>query len=200
MKQINQNKIGHLEIYTGCMFSGKTDALIATLFRLRRARQNILVFKPEIDQRSNITEIKSQTKKTWPAISIVHPQEIQTKIENSVNVDGIAIDETQFFDLNLLPFVESWLDNGYDVYISGLDRGFSDNNLPVMNHLLALADRVIKLFAYCNKCGTIANKTQRINNNGNAVFPSIKKDAEFVGGVNLYEPRCRKCYVRFSKK
>ena len=64
MKQINQNKIGHLEIYTGCMFSGKTDALIATLFRLRQARQNILVFKPEIDQRSNITEIKSQTKKT----------------------------------------------------------------------------------------------------------------------------------------
>ena len=56
--------------------------------------------------------------------------------------------------------------------------------------IIARADQVYSLTAVCAKCGEDATFTQRVMN-GKEVFGEQIK----IGGVESYEPRCRKCFV-----
>jgi thymidine kinase len=57
--------------------------------------------------------------------------------------------------------------------------------------LLARADVIHSLTAVCVKCGGEAYFTQRTSEGREVFGPQV-----VVGGKELYEPRCRKCYVR----
>lgn len=260
-----KNKIGKLTIYSGPMFSGKTNRLIVEVFKLIKKNKKIIVFKTKISNRiKNNFLIESRTKKKCFAINIKNWQDIKRYDPNNVTslywvgwpwspffdtffskllksqnfyidynfscvfwkpflflefndyynyfdfskkigsfdynhyvFDVLFFEEAQFFDIDFVNFIDSLLDNGIDIYIAGLDKGFSDNNLPVMNKLFSIADNIEKFTAKCEKCGEEASKTQRVNEKREAIFKKIKQKINFVGGKNLYEPRCRKCFVKF---
>ena len=50
---------GWIEVITGPMYAGKTEELIRRVKRLEYAKQNIIVFKPQIDNRYALDEVVS---------------------------------------------------------------------------------------------------------------------------------------------
>jgi thymidine kinase len=60
-----------------------------------------------------------------------------------------------------------------------------------MSLLLSVAEQVDKLFAICVRCGAYATRSQRLIDGQPAPYdaPTI-----VVGGLDMYEARCRKCF------
>ena len=88
----------------------------------------------------------------------------------------------QFFDnKEALWFVEEALRSGVNVVCAGLDQDSRGVPFETTARLLAVADDVHKITAFCAVCGQSASKTQRLRATGGRVN---------VGGAESYEPRC----------
>lgn len=185
---LNQ-KDGWIEVITGPMFAGKTEELIRRVKRLEYAKQNILVFKPVIDNRYATNEVVSHDHSRTRSINISKASEIIQYVDENTNV--VAIDEIQFLDEDAVDICEYLADKGVRVIVSGLDRNFRGEPFSFMPKLLALAEYVTKLSAICVKCHTPATRTQRIIDGRPANYddPII-----LVGAQDSYEARCRECH------
>jgi thymidine kinase len=185
---LNQ-KDGWVEVITGPMFAGKTEELIRRVKRLEYANQNILVFKPLIDNRYGEGEVVSHNNNRTKSINILKAHEIIQYIDDSIDV--VAIDEIQFLDEEAVDICEYLADKGIRVIVSGLDRNFRGEPFSFMPKLLALAEYVTKLSAICVVCHTPATRTQRIIDGRPANYndPII-----LVGATDSYEARCRECH------
>jgi len=185
---LNQRE-GWIEVITGPMFAGKTEELIRRVKRLEYARQNIIVFKAQIDSRYASDEVVSHNNNRTKSINIVKAREIMKYV--NAETDVVAIDEIQFLDEEAVEICEYLADHGIRVIVSGLDRNFRGEVFSFMPKLLALAEYVTKLSAICVKCHTPATRTQRIINGKPAAYddPII-----LVGAQDSYEARCRHCH------
>ena len=67
---------GWIEVIAGCMFSGKTEELIRRLRRAQIARQQVAIFKPEIDTRYSNDHIVSHSDLKFPSTMVARPEEI----------------------------------------------------------------------------------------------------------------------------
>lgn len=173
---------GWIEVVAGCMFSGKTEELIRRLRRAKIAKQEVLIFKPEIDKRYSETEIVSHSEQTLPSIMVDNAEKI---LELSKEAQVVGIDEAQFFDNNLVEVCNKLADSGKRVIIAGLDQDYRGIPFEPMPNLLAIAEYITKTLAICVKCGNPADKTQRIVSSGERVL---------VGATAQYEARCRRCH------
>jgi len=182
-------KDGWIEVICGSMFAGKTEELIRRIKRLQYAKKNILVFKPNIDDRYSIDEVVSHGGMSIKSIGIDNPLDILTYIEGSV--DAVAIDEVQFFGDEVVEIVDYLADKGIRVIVAGLDRDFRGEPFGSMPQLLTKAEFVTKLTAICSVCGAPASRTQRLVNNMPA---SYHDPIVLVGAKESYEPRCRHCH------
>ena len=72
---------------------------------------------------------------------------------------------------------------GIDVVCSGLDQDSRGKPWETSSLLLGLADKITKIYGFCNICGQEATKTFRKIKGG---------DRTKVGASNIYEPRCLK--------
>ncbi|HLU22493.1 MAG TPA: thymidine kinase, partial [Bacillaceae bacterium] len=61
---------GWVEVICGSMFSGKSEELIRRVRRTQFAKQNIMVFKPDIDDRYSVTEVVSHNGTSVIAIPV----------------------------------------------------------------------------------------------------------------------------------
>jgi len=185
---LNQ-KEGWIEVITGPMFAGKTEELLRRIKRLEYAKQNILVFKPAIDNRFREDFVVSHDQNQTKSINISKAKEIL----NYVNLDTqvVAIDEIQFLDEESIEICEYLANHGIRVIVSGLDRDFRGEPFSFMPKLLAMAEYVTKLTAICVKCQTPASRTQRIIDGHPAKYddPII-----LIGAKDSYEARCRDCH------
>lgn len=178
---------GFIEVVCGPMFAGKTEELIRRAKRLKYAKQNYLVFKPNIDNRySTKPEIVSHSSLTEKAILIEKSTDILKYIDNTVQ--AVIIDEAQFFDTDIIKIADNLADSGIRVIVGGLDRDFKGEPFGPMPQLLAIAEFVTKLTAICVKTGAPATRTQRIIN-GNPAH--INDPLIVVGASDSYEPRAR---------
>ncbi|MFA6801001.1 MAG: thymidine kinase [Acholeplasmataceae bacterium] len=179
-------KNGFIEVVCGPMFAGKTEELIRRIKRLEYAKQNVLVFKPSIDDRYEKGEIVSHNLSKKPSIIIDKSIEILSYVKS--DTDAVVIDEVQFFDNDIVDLLESLADKGIRVIVGGLDRNFRGEPFGPMPELLARAEFVTKLTAICVKSGLPATRTQRIINGKPANYsdPTI-----LVGANESYEPRSR---------
>jgi thymidine kinase len=171
-----------LEVIAGPMFSGKTDEL------LRRAAGGVLV-KPWLDDRHGTPEIVSHTGARAPALVIGSSRELAAAVAGA---SLVGVDEGQFFDAGLVEVVRSLADGSVRVVVATLDRDFRGEPFPVAARLVELADRVDLVQAECGRCGESATLTQRLRGG----VPVPLDDALFrVGGAELYEPRCERCWA-----
>ncbi len=85
------------------------------------------------------------------------------------------------------------VDVGQRVLVAGLDQDFRAEPFAAMSRLLAVAEQADKLFAICVRCGAYATRSQRLIDGRPAPHdaPTIA-----VGGLELYEARCRACFSR----
>lgn len=190
----NQYREGWIEVICGCMFAGKTEELIRRINVLSYARKNILVFKPQIDDRYSTTEIASHAGSKVPCIVISEAKEILDHV--NYDTDVVAIDEVQFFDEDVVDICEYLADSGLRVMVAGLDKDFRGEPFGVLPDLLTRAEFVTKLTAVCAKCGAPATRTQRIINGKPASF---NDPIVLVGAKEAYEPRCRHCHEIVEK-
>jgi thymidine kinase len=181
---------GSIEVICGCMFSGKTEELIRRVRRALIARQKVQVFKPVIDNRYSLDQVRSHNGLGIEATPVACAEDILRLTEPDTAV--VAIDEAQFFDHNLPRVVNHLADAGKRVICAGLDLDFRGEPFGPMPTLLAIAERVDKLTAVCVISGEPATRTQRIINGQPAAYsdPII-----LIGAAETYEARARKYHV-----
>lgn len=186
---------GYIEVVIGPMYSGKSEELIRRIKRAKIAKQNIVVFKPSIDNRYSECDVVSHSGDSVNAIPISNPKEIYNFIDEKTQVVGI--DEVQFFDEEIVNIAVDLADRGIRVIAAGLDMDFKGEPFGPTPRLLAIAEFVDKIQAICSVCGQPATRSQRLINGEPAKYddPIIQ-----IGAVESYEARCRKCHIVYNKK
>jgi len=161
-----------LSLTLGCMFSGKTTALI----------------KNKVEGIHMILDYETTNATTY-SISLLHSHDddivhcIKTKFLMTMDIsmaEIISINEAQFFP-DLIPFVQEALRQKKQVYVYGLDGDFRQEPFGDILSLIPFADSYIKLYARC-LCGKKAAFTKRLSTN---LFQYAPDDA--------YRPSCRDC-------
>jgi thymidine kinase len=185
-------RVGCIEVVCGSMFSGKTEELLRRLKRARLAKQNVLLFKPRLDDRYDAVKVVSHEGIAADAIPVADPEELLEQAHGgSRGTKGplaavIGIDEVQFFDARIVSVAQALADAGVRVIAAGLDQDYRGEPFGPMGPLLAVAEYVTKLHAVCAVCGAHASRSQRL----------VAREGQlFVGGAAAYEARCRACFV-----
>jgi thymidine kinase len=179
---LNGERQGWIEVICGSMFSGKTEELIRRLKRVKIANLKVEIFKPAIDTRYDEMNIVSHDTNAIQSTPVDNSQKILLMAQGA---DVIGIDEAQFFDNELPNVCDELAHRGIRVIVAGLDMDFTGKPFGQMPYLLAKADYVTKLHAICQQCGSIANYSYR-------KIPD--EEQVMLGALDVYEPRCRKCY------
>jgi thymidine kinase len=178
----NPKRKGVVEVICGSMFSGKTEELIRRLKRAKFAKQNVEIFKPQIDTRYSEEDVVSHDSNAIRCTPVTSSGNI---LLMSAEVDVVGIDEAQFFDNNLPEVCNKLADMGIRVIVAGLDMDFKGNPFGPMPQLMAIAEHVTKVHAICVKCGNLAQYSHR----------TIKAEKLVVlGETDSYEPLCRSCF------
>ena len=173
---------GWIEVIVGSMYSGKTEELIRRLRRAQIARQKVEIFKPAIDNRYAQDQIVSHSEVRIPSRSVREAKEV---LRHAHEAQVIGIDEGQFLGPDLVPVCEKLARRGKRVIVAGLDQDYAGRPFEPMPQLLAVAEYITKTLAICMVCGAPANRTYR----------KVKRAGRVVvGGSDLYEARCRRCY------
>jgi thymidine kinase len=184
VKEIAAPSAGWIEVICGSMYSGKTEELIRRLRRAQIARQRVEIFKPAVDRRYATDQIVSHSLMSIPSRIISAPSEI---LEHADEAEVIGVDEAQFLGGGLPAVCEALADGGKRVIVAGLDQDFRGAPFDPMPALLAIAEYITKTLAICVVCGAPANRTYRkARDVGERVV---------VGGSELYEARCRRCFL-----
>jgi thymidine kinase len=178
------------------MYSGKTEELIRRMRQVQIARQPCRIFTPRLDTRYASSHVASHSGARLEALPVSSIKEV---IARSEDVQVIAIDELHFLEDSAEEIVvacQALADNGRRVLVAGLDQNYRAEPFPAMSQLMALAEQVDKLYAICVRCGAYATRSQRLIDGqpAPADAPTI-----VVGGLDLYEARCRTCYEQSLK-
>lgn len=174
---------GSIEVICGSMFSGKSEELIRRLRRAKIAKQEVVAFKPRIDDRYDDEDIVSHDDRRVESVRVDDAREILAHVDERVQVVGI--DEAQFLGPDLPRICEELAGRGVRVIVAGLDQDYLGRPFEPMPALLAVAEYITKTLAVCVKCGRPANRTQRI-------IPA--RERVVVGAAGAYEARCRHCW------
>jgi len=187
---------GHVQVISGCMFSGKTDELLRNLRRAEIARRRILLVRPVIDDRTELEVVRSRSGAAFQSKAVQDPTEIETLAKDAW-ADVIAIEEAQFFGDGLVEVVDRLAGAGRTVLCCGLNTDFRGRPFGPMPQLMAIADGVTSLTAICTVCGEEATRTQRLIDGRPA---GADEPVVVVGGLaadtptsqrETYEARCR---------
>ncbi len=201
---------GQLELIVGPMFSGKSEELIRRVTRALIAKQNVVVFKPALDDRYHASAVASHNGRSVAAHAVQDSHHIRQLLEGESPLfaapdhssnrlsnrssnqiprfEVIAIDEIQFFDPPVVELALQWVRLGIRVIVAGLDLDFRGEPFSMVPELLARAEHVDKLSAICMICGAPATRTQRLIGGNPARFDD---PIVMVGASESYEARCR---------
>ncbi|MDD4149385.1 MAG: thymidine kinase [Bacteroidales bacterium] len=181
-------KHGWIEVIAGSMFSGKTEELIRRLRRAEFAKQNVEIFKPEVDIRYSEKEVVSHNSTTIRSTPVPSSSNILLLIGD---VDVVGIDEAQFFDTGIVEVCVKMANMGIRVIAAGLDMDFAGRPFGPMPALFAVAEYVTKVHAVCMHCGELAQFSHR---------KSAGKNIVMLGEKDIYEPLCRRCFNVANKE
>jgi len=175
---------GSIEVICGPMFSGKTSELIRRVERAQIAKQRVQIFKPAIDVRYDETKVVSHSSRAVNSEPVEKAVDILVKLKDTTRI--VAIDEIQFFDMDIVKVVRKLANRGYRVICAGLDLDFRAVPFGPMPMILAIADEVQKIHAICTVCGANATRSQRLSD--------LSKETVLLGEKDSYEARCRGHY------
>ncbi len=179
-------------VICGSMFSGKSEELIKKLRRIPYAKYSAIAFAPDVDFRRGKNSINSASGGEYKATSVKRSVDILEVVQKTnPTVDVVAIDEAQFFDMNLVEVCRMLADQGKQVLVAGLDLDFRGEPFGPMGTLKQIATHTQTEHAQCNVCGKEASRTQRL-----VTVDGEKRPAHYdepiilVGAEESYEARC----------
>ena len=166
-----------LHLYTGPMFSGKSQALIQA--HGSYPGHSRLCYIPQMDHRSKKT-ITSWNGWSLPAIVV----EKETDIKFGWSV---FIDEAQFFDATeLYRHLVNNIGVQAHVHVAGLQYDSNKRLFEWLWRLEPFASSVIYFKAHCVLCDALCEHTYR--------RPEVGIARLIVGGDEIYQPRCEACW------
>lgn len=168
-----------IKVFTGPMFSGKSDELLKE-YDKKYHKSKILLFKPKIDTR-DLGIIKSRNNKEYPAILINDLKEIKKYLNN--NITTIFLDEANFIKGEVSILNKLNIENDLDIFIAGLNMTSEQIPFGIMPQILAIADEIVMLKASCNDCNRDAMYT----------YYEGGKSSDILVGNNNYKALCRVC-------
>lgn len=171
------------------MYSGKTDALILRRAEIESSGVSTQIVKPAVDSRHAADRVVSHSGLSSSAITLERSADL---LPASSGIEWIGVDEAQFFDGDLAEVISRLTGAGVDVFVAGLDYDFRGLPFQSMGPVIRDAERLHRLVAICGVCGTPATRTQRFE--GNALA-RVDAPTVVIGGRELYEPRCPRCFV-----
>lgn len=189
-RTIKRSIKGKLEVISGSMFSGKSEELIRRIRRAELANCKITAFKHRVDDRMSIDNIHTHSGDKFKAIALDKPEDMKLFISEDTQV--VAIDEVQFFTMDIIPAILEMVENGKKVLVAGLDLDFRGVPFGPIPPLMAIADSISKLYAICMSCGNDAHYSQRLINGRAAKFDD---PIVLIGAENVYQARCRDCFI-----
>lgn len=174
---------GTLETIVGAMFAGKTSELLKRILWAEHQGNNILVIKPKIDNRYTEGVISTHNDLVHDCFPMVNWDDVKNNFDlKKKNYDILFLDEIQFMEANeTINNVDTILHSGIDVVCAGLDQDSRGKPWETSSLLLGLADKITKIYGFCNLCGKEATKTFRKVEGG---------ERTQVGAADIYEPRC----------
>jgi thymidine kinase len=189
------NKAGYLRLYIGCMYSGKSTALLNEITRYKVITSDILVINHRWDQHRHNQEnafnfIRTHDGKEYPAVmlnslcSIFDVDRIEQLKELYSLAKVVIIDEAQFFP-DLFSFLHQQLKEPKTFIVGGLSGDYNMEPIGHITRLVPLADEIIKLEAYCVYCReapTRASFSKRLVATNGQIL---------VGKEDMYAPVCR---------
>ena len=179
---------GKIELILGPTFSGKSTRLIELMRKyVYKAKKTIMV-KYYADQRySQKSEVVTHDLIKYDSINC---KILRNSFDTFKEYDVIGIDEGQFF-ADLVEVCEELALMGKIVLIAALNGDFRMEPFPVIQRIIAKADKIKLLKAYCFNCHKDAKFSLRIVQSNETVL---------IGAGESYKPACRECHVFFSKQ
>jgi thymidine kinase len=149
---------GELDLYIGCMFSGKSTELQRHVRRLDVIKAPYIIFNHSIDIRYGENVQCTHNKEKIECISLTNLKDIYEKGNEGI-VDKykaarfVFIEEAQFFG-DLFDFVLCAINlDGKKVHLYGLDGDYKQEPFGDLLRLIPHADNVHKLKSFCKDCG-----------------------------------------------
>ena len=179
---------GKIELILGPMFSGKSTRLIELMRKyVYKAKKTIMV-KFYADQRyTDKSEVVTHDLIKYDSINC---KILRNSFDTFKEYDVIGIDEGQFF-ADLVEVCEELALMGKIVLIAALNGDFRMEPFPVIQRIIAKADKIKLLKAYCFNCHKDAKFSLRMFQSNETVL---------IGAGEAYKPACRECHVFFSKQ
>lgn len=171
-----------IKVFTGPMFSGKSDALLNE-YDKRYHKSRILLFKPKMDTRDYVV-VKTRKGKEINAILVDDIKDIPSYITDKINT--IFIDEANFLKGDIKILLELSVMEDLDIYIAGLNMTSEQAPFGIMPQLLSIADEIEILHASCNECNRDAIYT----------YYDGKKKGDILVGNDNYIALCARCLRR----
>lgn len=169
---------GALGVVCGPMKSGKSRILVDFATRLQFQNNiSFALFKPAVDTRSE--KIMTRDGKELPCTIFSKSEELLTTKEYL-----IIIDEAQFCDERIVGVVNELCEEGRHVIIFGLDLDSNKEVFGAMGELLAHADYVRKINAFCDACGNYSRYSEYQG----------EKEEQIKIGDSEYQAKCRNCF------
>lgn len=170
---------GRIEVIQGCMFSGKTEELIARLHAAQSDGRRVIAFKHAIDDRYDADHLATHAGEKFPARRAPSAAAIE---QLAADAEVVGIDEGHFFSRPLIAAARRLCAAGKRVIVVGLEHDAWGRPFDPMPQLAELALLVVCKRVPCTVCGDAAMFTQRM-------VPVTTRC--MVGGVGDYQPRCR---------
>lgn len=177
-----------INLIMGCMFSGKTSALINVAKINKLLGKKVLMINFDEDTRySDSNKVTSHDNISIDAIAC--SCDIKSILDTDIykTSDVICVNEGQFFK-GLVDFCIDACENSKIIHVCGLDGDYLKRPFGELLNLIPHCETVQKLHALCLTCkdGTLASFTKRISDSSDLVV---------IGSEESYQPVCRKCYL-----
>ena len=174
---------GKLISYFGPMYAGKSTALINHI--INNNINQYSAYKPKIDNRYSANKIQTHDGKSLECTSIDNISEINLKKEHLILIDEIQFFNDEIVKGDVIKFISNTLSAGHTIVVGGLDKDWQGNFFPISQKLIKMSDEFIYLNARCFCCGERAEFSYKKVMDNTVVS---------VGGSELYEARCIKCW------
>lgn len=178
-------KIGLISVYTGPIYSGKTNRLIKEVQQALDAGQKVQVFRFGTPTNLKIESHSGQSLHATPVMS-------STSIRDGVFVDTtvVVIDDIHLFDLYIAVVCHQLALQGKQVIVAGRRVDVYGNIYLPIPHILAYAEGIIVLPVKCSVCAAVATRTQQV-----LIWPEREDLDQPVNVEKAFEPRCRRCHT-----
>ncbi len=177
----DQPTSGIIELIAGCMFSGKTTAMLHLL--REETADTILVVKHAKDKRYSRCQIVTHDGDGCEAAIAISSQDILDQVADRTQV--VAIDEGHFYDDDFPEVCKKLADAGKRVIVTSLDLDMWGQPFQTIEKVKGYAGVVRIQRAVCAACGLPATRTHRKT-------PIVNRN--LVGGSADFEPRCESCW------